>query len=89
MRSVKKWILMLVLCVSMVFTFSAVQASASNSVEVGYWAQPSVTIEKGESVQTGDSADLYPYFALLSLSTFSLFLVLAFQKKKEREENKT
>lgn len=88
MKAARKWILMLVLCVSMVFTFPAVQAFASNSVEVGYWAEPSVTIEKGDSVQTGDTADLYPYFVLLSLSTFSLFLVLVLGEKKEREENK-
>lgn len=88
MKSVKKWVLMLVLCVSMVFTFSAVQASASNTVEVGYWAEPSVTIDKGDPVQTGDTTDLYPYFVVLSLSTFSLFFVLVLWRKQEREENK-
>lgn len=81
---------MLAVCLSLlcvVPTNQAYASDASNVVEIGYWAQPHTTIEKGEAVQTGDRADLSQYFLLLSLSTFSLFLVLLFYRKKEREEN--
>lgn len=88
MKAIKRLVCALLLCVSVLAALPTVQADAagaSNTVEIGYWAQP--TIDKGDPVQTGDSADLYQYFVLLSLSTFSLFLLLILNRRKEKEEN--
>lgn len=90
MKAIKKWVFVLMLCVSVLVTVPAVRADASggsNTVEIGYWAQPTTSIDKGDQVPTGDSADLYQYFVLLSLSTFSLFLLLLLDRRKEKEEN--
>lgn len=90
MKAIKKWVCVLLLCVSVLVALPAVRADAagaSNVAEIGYWAQPTTSIDKGDPVQTGDSADLYQYFVLLSLSTFSLFLLLLLDRRKEKEEN--
>lgn len=90
MKAIKKWGCILMLCVSLLVTFPVVRADAagaSSTVEIGYWAQPATSIDKGDAVQTGDSANLYQYFVLLSLSTLSLFCLLFLYKKREKEGN--
>lgn len=89
MKAIKKWGCILMLCVCVLVTLPTVRADAAgepNTVEIGYWAQPATSIDKGDPVQTGDSANLYQYFVLLSLSTCSLFLLLLLTRRKEKEE---
>lgn len=89
MKAIKKWGCILMLCMSLLVTFPVVRADAaeaSTTVEIGFWVQPATSIEKGDSVQTGDSANLHQYFVLLSLSTLSLFCLLFLYKKREKEE---
>lgn len=86
MKTVKRKLFAMILCLSMVFGCPLTQIYASNTTEVGYWAESSITIDKGEPVKTGDSTDLYDCFLLLSLSTLSLFLILLVKNEKDKAE---
>lgn len=86
MKRVKRKLFAMILCLSMVFGCPLTQIYASITTDVGYWAESSITIDKGEPVKTGDNTDLYDCFLLLSLSTLSLFLILLVKNQKDKEE---